>query len=429
MNDERYFLNLCFLDGKRDGAVRCQDGEEKYIAYRFSKERYDGIRREKRNDDLLAHVENKGIYFLLFRRENGVVDRVYVGKAGDRSNERLGMLNRINEHRRDSYRDWSEAVLLTTKDNAWGPTELNYLENGFYRILNENGTHACGNGNTPTGATPTDQRKHYLDRFMAKLSRDLVSAMGLNFLNPPPKGIRKSQRKASRACEPVEPTCQIGSDRNCQNAETKSVGSKLPLDVASRTTAKRPNFAFAVVGVPVGATLEFTETPLKVTVLDEKNKVEYKGHPYSLSGFVKAFHPSPNSSGSYQGPKFFTYNGQRLTDLRKVDGRCRAFGANSRSAASAPLPDRKFLRCLSRGTDATGYATDDGFVVIKGSRISLQTTTSFKTCKQEVKMRETLLKDGTIVDDRLTRDVICPSISSAAKFVMGASANGKKEWK
>ena len=84
---------------------------------------------------------------------------------------------------------------------------------------------------------------------------------------------------------------------------------------------------------------------------------------------------------------------------------------------------------MSRGTDATGYATDDGFVVIKGSRISLQTTTSFKTCKQEVKMRETLLKDGTIVDDRLTRDVICPSISSAAKFVMGASANGKKEWK
>lgn len=428
MNDERYFLNLCFLDGKRDGAVRCQDGEEKYIAYRFSKERYEGIRREKRSDDLLAHVENKGIYFLLFRRENGFVDRVYVGKAGDRSNERLGMLNRINEHRRDSYRDWSEAVLLTTKDNAWGPTELNYLENGFYKILNENGTHACGNGNTPTGATPTDQRKHYLDRFMAKLSRDLVSAMGLNFLNPPKKIIRKLQRKASRACGSIEPTCQNASGRNCQNVGTKAVSPKLSSEATPRTTAKQPNFAFAVVGVPVGATLEFTETPLKVTVVDEKNKVEYKGHPYSLSGFVKAFHPRPNSSGSYQGPKFFTYNGQRLIDLRNA-GAASSTPCGNTCPVSISLPGRKILRCASRGSDATGYATDDGFVVIKGSRLSLQTTTSFKTCKQEVKMREMLLKDGSILGDRLTRDVICPSISSAAKFVMGTSANGKKEWK
>ena len=102
--------------------------------------------------------------------------------------------------------------------------------------------------------------------------------------------------------------------------------------------------------------------------------------------------------------------------------------ANSRSK-SASAPERQTLRCTSRGADATGYATDDGFVVMKGSWLSLQTTTSFVTCKQEVKMREAFLKDGTIVGDRLTRDVPCPSISSAAKFVMGASANGKKEWK
>ena len=107
---------------------------------------------------------------------------------------------------------------------------------------------------------------------------------------------------------------------------------------------------------------------------------------------------------------------------------CPTLRADSRPVAVS-LPDRKILRCTSRGADATGYVTEDGFVVMKRSRLVLQVTTSFKTCKQEVKMRETFLKDGTIVGDRLMRDVTCPSISSAAKLVMGASANGKKEWK
>lgn len=82
------------------------------------------------------------------------------------------------------------------------------------------------------------------------------------------------------------------------------------------TQKKLPNFSFSAVGVPVGAVLEFTELPIKVRVKDEKNKVEYCGKPYSLSGFVRAFIPNPNKSGAYQGPKFFTYEGRVLAEMR-----------------------------------------------------------------------------------------------------------------
>lgn len=38
---------------------------------------------------------------------------------------------------------------------------------------------------------------------------------------------------------------------------------------------------------------------------------------YSLSGFTKKFIPNPNHSGAYQGPKYFSYKGHLLVDIRK----------------------------------------------------------------------------------------------------------------
>ena len=120
-------------------------------------------------------------------------------------------------------------------------------------------------------------------------------------------------------------SCKIKSNsralREVKTAHKKStmakpVSPKMSADATFGTSAKQPNFSFAAVGVPVGATLVFTEAPLKVTVLDEKNKVEYKGKPYSLSGFVRAFNPHPNKSGAYQGPKYFTYEGRVLSEMR-----------------------------------------------------------------------------------------------------------------
>ena len=46
-------------------------------------------------------------------------------------------------------------------------------------------------------------------------------------------------------------------------------------------------------------------------------KIKYKNAQYSLSGFCKEFMPNRSASGAYQGPKYFSFNGKILDDIRK----------------------------------------------------------------------------------------------------------------
>ena len=79
----------------------------------------------------------------------------------------------------------------------------------------------------------------------------------------------------------------------------------------------RPNFRFSMVGIEPGEWITFTPTGLKVKVVSD-NKVEYDGWQYKLSPFVVKFLPDEkrNKKNAYQGAKYFTYQGQRLDDLR-----------------------------------------------------------------------------------------------------------------
>lgn len=80
---------------------------------------------------------------------------------------------------------------------------------------------------------------------------------------------------------------------------------------------QRPRFKFSMVNIPIGATVTFIPTGMEVRVADEDH-VEYEGRIYKLSPFVGTFMPEDkrNSSGAYQGPKYFSYNGEVLSDLR-----------------------------------------------------------------------------------------------------------------
>ena len=64
-------------------------------------------------------------------------------------------------------------------------------------------------------------------------------------------------------------------------------------------------------------TLTFIPTGLNVKVASD-DSIEYGGRIYKLSPFVGTFMPEErrNSSGAYQGAKYFSYNGRILDDLR-----------------------------------------------------------------------------------------------------------------
>ena len=70
--------------------------------------------------------------------------------------------------------------------------------------------------------------------------------------------------------------------------------------------------------IQIGETVVFTPKNIKVKVASD-NQVEYEGRIYKLSPFTAAFLPDEmrNASDAYQGPKYFTYNGRPLDELRK----------------------------------------------------------------------------------------------------------------
>lgn len=80
---------------------------------------------------------------------------------------------------------------------------------------------------------------------------------------------------------------------------------------------QRKPFDFSMVGLNVGDTVIFDALNLPVKVAG-KNKVEYEGRLWSLSSFCGTYLPEEmhNKSEAYQGPKYFSYNGKTLWEIR-----------------------------------------------------------------------------------------------------------------
>ena len=77
--------------------------------------------------------------------------------------------------------------------------------------------------------------------------------------------------------------------------------------------AKRPRFRFSMVGIQAGDTVAFVDDPAKVATVVDDSHVEYDGVTTSLSRLANEL---TGLSHALQGPLYFTYNGERLTDLR-----------------------------------------------------------------------------------------------------------------
>ena len=80
---------------------------------------------------------------------------------------------------------------------------------------------------------------------------------------------------------------------------------------------QRPPFDFSMVGLNVGDKIIFDALNLEVKVAG-KNKVEYEGRLWSLSAFCGTYLPENmhNASEAYQGPKYFSYQGKTLWEIR-----------------------------------------------------------------------------------------------------------------
>lgn len=86
----------------------------------------------------------------------------------------------------------------------------------------------------------------------------------------------------------------------------------------SKREVKRSRFRFSICNIKIGEQVTFIPTGTVVKVATD-DSVEYEGRIYKLSPFAGTFMPEEkrNASGTYQGAKYFSYNGRVLDDLRK----------------------------------------------------------------------------------------------------------------
>lgn len=85
--------------------------------------------------------------------------------------------------------------------------------------------------------------------------------------------------------------------------------------------AQKPPFKFHMIGLKVDDYIVFDPLELSVRIASD-DKIEYEGRLYSLSAFTANFLPEEkqNTSGAYQGPKYFSFGGKTLFDLRNERG-------------------------------------------------------------------------------------------------------------
>lgn len=136
-------INLFLMDGDANGRMKCTLANWTGVAYKIPRTELDNC---KERDDL----KQSGIYFLFGNSEETGDSVVYIGQAGARKNGE-GILNRLQEHKRNPEKDyWTEAIVFTTSNNSSGPTEISYLENRFCDLSVQAKCYVVKNGNDPT---------------------------------------------------------------------------------------------------------------------------------------------------------------------------------------------------------------------------------------------------------------------------------------
>lgn len=86
----------------------------------------------------------------------------------------------------------------------------------------------------------------------------------------------------------------------------------------AKREVKRARFKFSMCGIKIGEQITFNPTGVVVKVASD-DSIEYEGRIYKLSPFVGTFMPEEqrNTSGAYQGAKYFSYQGKILDHIRK----------------------------------------------------------------------------------------------------------------
>lgn len=169
-------INLFLMDGDASGRMKCTLANWTGVAYKIPRTELDKC---KERDDL----KQSGVYFLFGTSDETGKGVVYIGQAGARKNGE-GILNRLQEHKRNPEKDyWTGAIVFTTSNNSFGPTEISYLENRFCNLAVEANRYEVKNGNDPTPGNITEEKESEMEEFI-DYAKVIMGTLGHKLFEP-----------------------------------------------------------------------------------------------------------------------------------------------------------------------------------------------------------------------------------------------------
>lgn len=122
-------------------------------------------------------------------------------------------MNRLQEHKRSPEKDyWTEAIVFTTSNNSFGPTEISYLENRFCNLAIEANRYEVKNGNDPTSGNITEEKESEMEEFI-DYAEVIMGTLGHKLFEP----ISKSTVKKQDGFTISEDTVRLHLERTIKN--------------------------------------------------------------------------------------------------------------------------------------------------------------------------------------------------------------------
>lgn len=175
-------VQLYFMDSSPIGRVKCTLANWTGIAYKIPRVLFEHCKEQ----NTVKYLAQSGVYFLFGLSEEAERDFVYIGQAGTRKNSE-GILLRLKEHKGEKDEAkigyWNEAVVFTTSNNSFGPTEISYLENQFYNLAKEANRYEVKNNNDPTSGNVTEEKESELEEFI-EYAQFVMGALGYKVFEP-----------------------------------------------------------------------------------------------------------------------------------------------------------------------------------------------------------------------------------------------------
>lgn len=170
-------VTLYMIDGEATGRIKCTLSNWTGIAYKIPR---INVEESKTRLDL----QQSGVYFLFGVDEETNKYFVYVGQSSVRQND-FGIINRIIEHKSSPDKGyWTEAVIFTTSNNSFGPTEISFLEHKFYNMVKENTRgYITMNKVVPTLGNVTEEKESELEEYIDYV-KIVMGALGYKIFEP-----------------------------------------------------------------------------------------------------------------------------------------------------------------------------------------------------------------------------------------------------